>query len=42
VDSIEAGNPSAGFWKTTGLVLGGMLVVAVISCATTEAVCVRE
>jgi hypothetical protein len=39
VDSLRAGNPSGGFWKTTGLVLGGMFVLAAIGCATTNSVC---
>lgn len=39
VDSLKTGNPSGGFWKTTGLVLGGMLVLAAIGCATTDSVC---
>ena len=39
VDSVRAGNPSGGFWKTTGLVLGGMLVLTAIGCATTDSVC---
>ena len=25
VDSMKTGNPTSGFWKTTGLVMGGML-----------------
>ena len=32
VDSIRTGNPMAGFWKTVGLTLGGMLVVALVAC----------
>jgi hypothetical protein len=39
VDSIRAGNPSAGFWKTTGLVIGGMFVLTAIGCATTTSAC---
>jgi hypothetical protein len=39
VDSLRAGSPSSGFWKTTGLVVGGMFVVVAISCATRENVC---
>jgi hypothetical protein len=36
VDSVRTGNPSAGFWRTTGLVLGGMVVVGVGVCAVTQ------
>jgi hypothetical protein len=32
VDSVRAGNPSAGFLKTTGLVLGGMFALALALC----------
>jgi hypothetical protein len=39
VDSLKTGNPGAGFWKTTGLVVGGMFVLAAIGCATTDSVC---
>jgi hypothetical protein len=35
VDSVRVGNPSSGFWKTTGLVIGGMFVLTAIACATT-------
>jgi hypothetical protein len=42
VDSLRAGNPSGGFWKTTGLVIGGMLVVTAIACATTDSVCYTD
>jgi hypothetical protein len=39
VDSVRAGNPTDGFWKTAGLVLGGMFVLAIVGCATTDSVC---
>jgi hypothetical protein len=39
VDSLRAGNPSNGFWKTAGLVVGGMVVLTAIGCATTDSVC---
>jgi hypothetical protein len=42
VDSLRAGNPSGGFWKTTGLVLGGIVVLAVIGCATSANSCNGE
>ena len=32
VDSIRAGNPTAAFWKTTGLVVGLTLGVLVVYC----------
>ena len=32
VDSMKTGNPTAGVWKTTGLVMGGMLAVVVVAC----------
>jgi hypothetical protein len=33
VDSVRTGNPSAGLWKTTGLVLVGLFVVGIAACA---------
>jgi hypothetical protein len=39
VDSLKTGNPGAGFWKTTGLVVGGMFILAAIGCATTDSAC---
>jgi hypothetical protein len=39
VDSLRAGNPTGGFWKTAGLVVAGMLVLTVIGCATTDSAC---
>jgi hypothetical protein len=33
VDSIRAGNPTAGFWKTVGLVIGIPLGVFAVICA---------
>ena len=42
VDSLRAGSPSAGFWKTTGLVIGGMFVLVALGCATTDSVCDRD
>jgi hypothetical protein len=39
VDSLRAGNPTGGFWKTTGLVIGGMFVLVAIGCATTDSAC---
>jgi hypothetical protein len=42
VDSLRAGNPSAGFWKTTGLVIGGMVVLAAIGCASTDTACSND
>ena len=35
----QNGNPIAGFWKTSGLVLGGMAALVAIACATEENVC---
>lgn len=32
VDSIRTGNPAAGFWKTTGVVIGGLVVATVLAC----------
>ena len=34
VDSMRAGNPTAGFWKTLGLSLAGLLVAALVICGT--------
>ena len=34
VDSIRAGSPTAGFWKTVGLTLGGLLVLGLVFCGT--------
>ena len=42
VDSIRTGNPTSGFLKTTGLVLGGMLALALIACTVGENSCERE
>jgi hypothetical protein len=42
VDSLRTGSPTAGFWKTTGLVIGGLAVVTVIACATEENACVAD
>src|SRR5688572_23554043 len=36
VDSIRAGNPTAGFWKTVGLTLGGLLVAALVICGSSN------
>jgi len=33
VDSVRTGNPSAGLWKTVGLVVGGTVIVAIALCA---------
>jgi hypothetical protein len=32
IDSLRAGDPEAGFLKTTGLVLGSMVALVVIAC----------
>jgi len=32
VDSIRLGNPVAGFWKSVGLALGGLLAVCIATC----------
>lgn len=34
VDSVRLGNPPAGFWRTLGLVLAGLFVVALAACAS--------
>ena len=34
VDSVRLGNPSAGFWKTMGLVVGIPIVAVVAICRT--------
>lgn len=36
VDSIRSGNPTAGFWKTVGLSLGGLLVAALVICGASK------
>ena len=36
VDSLRAGNPTAGLWKTVGLTIVGMLAVVVVGCRTIE------
>ena len=33
VDSLQLGNPTAGFWKTTGLVFGLMMGALYVICA---------
>jgi hypothetical protein len=33
VDSVRTGNPSAGLWKTVGLVVLGSVVVLMAACA---------
>jgi len=33
VDSIRFGNPTAGFWKSVGLVIGTTLVLMGVACA---------
>lgn len=32
VDSVRLGNPMVGFWKTVGLVYGGLLALCVAVC----------
>ena len=32
VDSIRLGSPVAGFWKTFGLVVGGLVAACLIAC----------
>lgn len=32
VDSLRVGNPVAGFWKSVGLVVGGMFAVCLATC----------
>jgi hypothetical protein len=34
VDSLRLGDPVGGFWKSTGLVLLGLLLAAFVACAT--------
>ena len=36
VDSVRFGNPSAGFWKTFGLVVGIPILLGVIVCTAGE------
>lgn len=33
IDSVRTGNPSAGLWKTVGLVVGGTVVLVLGICA---------
>jgi hypothetical protein len=42
IDSLRTGNPTAGFWKTTGLVIGGLALLTVVACATEENACVSD
>jgi len=32
VDSVRAGRPVAGFWKTFGLVMGGAVAILAVCC----------
>ena len=32
IDSLRTGNPPAGFWKSVGLVMGGLVVLAFVAC----------
>jgi hypothetical protein len=32
VDSLRYGNPSAGFWKTIGVIMGSWLLIALAFC----------
>jgi hypothetical protein len=36
IDSVRAGNPTSGFWKTVGFTLGGMLLAGVVICDTSR------
>jgi hypothetical protein len=36
VDSMRAGNPTAGFWKTVGVSLVGTLAAVFVLCTTVE------
>ena len=36
VDSVRLGNPTAGFWKTLGLVIGLPLVAVVVICRSDD------
>jgi hypothetical protein len=36
VDSLRAGNPAAGLWKTVGLSLVGLVAVVFVGCLTIE------
>jgi hypothetical protein len=40
VDSLRYGNPTAGFWKTMGLVLGVPTVIVAIACGRDGTGCV--
>jgi hypothetical protein len=40
VDSLRFGNPSAGFWKTVGLVMGTSAVLAALICGGDGSGCV--
>lgn len=42
VDSLRAGNPTAGFWKSFGLVFGGLLVVVIVGCTTSNGGCASD
>ena len=34
IDSLRAGNPTAGFWKAVGLTLGGALLLGILACTS--------
>lgn len=36
VDSLRTGNPSTGFWKTVGVVFGGLVAAWIVGCAASE------
>jgi hypothetical protein len=41
VDSLRFGNPTAGFWKTVGLVIGVPALIAGIACGRDGSGCVN-
>jgi hypothetical protein len=40
VDSLRYGNPTAGFWKTVGLVVGVPAVIVAVACGPDGSGCV--
>ncbi|HEY4647721.1 MAG TPA: hypothetical protein VIG95_01395 [Gemmatimonadales bacterium] len=40
VDSLRFGNPTAGFWKTVGLIVGTAAITAAVVCGSDGSGCV--
>ena len=42
IDSVRAGNPTAGFWKSVGLVAGGLFAVVLVACVAGDTGCAAD